>query len=200
MMTNAELALLGLIIECPRHGYEIEQVIKERGMREWTEVAFSSIYYILRKLERKELIESQLDKGPGKGPARKVYTITEPGMKAWYEATVEALSKPYRGSDPFLMGLAGLPAIPPDQAVAALRRHRDKLQERRDHVSQRWRAAGEHLPLFLDGMFDFSISVLQARMEWIEAFIVRVEDRVGGNDSSHQVKDFDGTPQGETTS
>jgi DNA-binding PadR family transcriptional regulator len=43
-MTNAELAILSLVAEQPRHGYEIEQVIEEREMREWTEIGFSSIY------------------------------------------------------------------------------------------------------------------------------------------------------------
>ena len=51
-MTNAELAILSLIGESPRHGYEIEQVIEARGMREWTEIGFSSIYYLLKKLEK----------------------------------------------------------------------------------------------------------------------------------------------------
>jgi DNA-binding PadR family transcriptional regulator len=183
MMTNAELALLGLIVESPRHGYEIEQVIVERGMREWTEVAFSSIYYILRKLETKELIRSRLDKGSGKGPARKVYEITEPGLKAWYEATVEALSTPNRGSDPFLVGMAGLPAIPPDQTTAALRRHKELLKKRRDHVNGRRQASGEQLPLFLDGMFDFSISMLEARIDWVESFITKIEQEGGRTDS-----------------
>ena len=43
MMTPAELAVLGLIVEQPRHGYEIEKVIEDRGMREWTEIGFSTI-------------------------------------------------------------------------------------------------------------------------------------------------------------
>ena len=47
LLTNAELAILSLIVEQPRHGYEIEQVIEQRGMREWTDVGFSSIYYLL---------------------------------------------------------------------------------------------------------------------------------------------------------
>ena len=51
-MTNTELAILGLIAEQPRHGYQIEQVIEERGMRNWTEIGFSSIYYLLKKLEK----------------------------------------------------------------------------------------------------------------------------------------------------
>ncbi|HUV26505.1 MAG TPA: PadR family transcriptional regulator, partial [Anaerolineales bacterium] len=59
-MTNAELAILSLIAEQPRHGYDIEQVIEARGMREWTEIGFSSIYYLLNKLEKDGMIESHL--------------------------------------------------------------------------------------------------------------------------------------------
>ncbi len=51
-MTPAELAILSLLAEQPRHGYGIEQVIDERGMREWTAIGFSSIYYLLNKLEQ----------------------------------------------------------------------------------------------------------------------------------------------------
>ena len=80
-MTNAELAVLSLVAESPRHGYEIEQVIDARGMRDWTEVGFSSIYYLLKKLENKSLIKSQHLKIDGRGPARKVYTITPDGQQ-----------------------------------------------------------------------------------------------------------------------
>ncbi|MGB3714615.1 MAG: hypothetical protein WA996_09320 [Candidatus Promineifilaceae bacterium] len=65
----------------------------------------------------------------------------------------------------------------------AIRKHRELLKERRDHVSQRWQAAGEHLPLFLDGMFDFSISILEARMEWVDSFIAKIEVKGGVTDS-----------------
>jgi len=33
MMTNAELAILSLVVEKSRHGYEIELVIEEREMQ-----------------------------------------------------------------------------------------------------------------------------------------------------------------------
>jgi DNA-binding PadR family transcriptional regulator len=55
-MTNAELAVLSLIAEQPRHGYDIEQIIEARGMRDWTEIGFSSIYYLLNKLEEAGMI------------------------------------------------------------------------------------------------------------------------------------------------
>ena len=43
-MTNAELAILSLIAETDRHGYEIEQVIKARGMRNGTQSGVGSSY------------------------------------------------------------------------------------------------------------------------------------------------------------
>ena len=44
ILQENELLILGLISEMPRHGYEIERVIAEREMREWTRIGFSSIF------------------------------------------------------------------------------------------------------------------------------------------------------------
>ena len=126
MTTNAELVILSLVAEKSRHGYEIEQVIEERGMREWTEVGFSSIYYLLKKLEKEGLIEGQLEEAE-RGPARKVFHITQTGIKVRKAALLEALSVPWQSYPPLMLGLGNLPAIPLDEAVAADRR-RDQAE------------------------------------------------------------------------
>ncbi|MEQ9246341.1 MAG: PadR family transcriptional regulator, partial [Nitratireductor sp.] len=59
-LTDAELLLLGLVAEMPRHGYELEQIIDTRGMREWTQVGFSSIYFVLGKLEKSGLVAAEV--------------------------------------------------------------------------------------------------------------------------------------------
>ena len=175
-MTNAELAILGLVMETPRHGYEIEQTIEERGMRDWTDVGFSSIYYILKKLEQRGLITSHKEPAPGRGPARKVYSITGQGQGAWYKATLEALSEPGMPSQSFLLGLAGLPAVPNAQAIPALREYKAKLEARRAGIETRWKDSGEDMPLFLDGMFEYSYRLVQTEIEWLEKFINKLED------------------------
>ena len=58
-VTDAELVLLGLLAEQPRHGYQLEAVVAERGVREWTALGFSSIYYLLNKLEPHGLVTSE---------------------------------------------------------------------------------------------------------------------------------------------
>ena len=40
-LTDAELLLLGLVAEMPRHGYEFDQVIEQRGTREWTQMGMA---------------------------------------------------------------------------------------------------------------------------------------------------------------
>src|SRR3989304_5788294 len=59
-MRNADLAVLGLLMEQPRHGYQIEQVIQERNMRDWTEIGFSSIYAILGRLLKQGHLQAPL--------------------------------------------------------------------------------------------------------------------------------------------
>jgi DNA-binding PadR family transcriptional regulator len=173
-MTNAELAILSLVAERPRHGYEIEQVIEERGMREWTEVGFSSIYYLLKKLERKGWVEGRLEEAE-RGPARKVFQATAAGLEARREALIEALSVPGQCYPPLQLGLANLPGIPPAEAVAALQQYREALAERQAHVQERWDSQ-KPLPTFVEAMFDYSITLIEAEKGWIEKLIQRIEE------------------------
>jgi DNA-binding PadR family transcriptional regulator len=175
-MTNAELAILSLVLESPRHGYEIEQVIEERGMREWTEVGFSSIYYILRKLQEHGWVESHLQQDIGPGPARNVFHITQSGLAAWREATLAVLATPARRSRPLLLGLNNLPAIPREDALAALKQHRILLVEQRDHLVRRVREQSP-LPYFVQAMFDYSLILVRSKLEWMGTLIGTLETK-----------------------
>lgn len=175
-MTNAELAILSLIAEKPRHGYQIEQVIEERGMREWTEVGFSSIYYLQKKLEKSGLIEGRTEQTEGRGPARKVFHITPAGAEALQTALFEALSVPRPRYTSFLIGVGNLPVLPPIEAVTALRQYREGLCSRLAHVQSR-REAQQPMPFFVDAMFEYSVTMIKAELTWIEKFIKQVEEQ-----------------------
>jgi DNA-binding PadR family transcriptional regulator len=169
MTTNAELAILTLLAEQPRHGYEIEAVIEERGMREWTEIGFSSIYYVLKKLEKAGLVQGRLAQ-TGQGPARKVYEVTPAGRDELRAAVLDALSAPRRCYLPLQLGLANLPGVPPEEALAALRQYRDALAERLAGVRARWEAQ-QPLPYFVEAMFTHSVALIEAELAWIKEFI-----------------------------
>lgn len=178
-MTNAELVILSLIAEQPRHGYQIEQVIEEREMRQWTALGFSSIYYLLNKLEDHNLIESHLEQASGKGPARKVYTITEYGWNAYQQAILESLAQPSRPESIFLLGMSNLPAVPRDDALTALRQYAMKLTDRERHLQERVHIGQGKFPYHVEAMFDFSLTMIQAELTWLYNFIQQMEVQNG---------------------
>jgi len=174
-MTNTELAILGLLIERPRHGYEIEQVITERGMRDWTDVGFSSIYYVLGRLEQAGLVVASAGAGHVGGPARKVYAPTSAGQIAWTDASLAVLSVPAAGNRPFLLGLAAVAGLPADRSAEAVRAYRDGLDARLAELTERHAAIGEQ-PWFVEALFDYGFAMIRSERAWVASF-VRTLDR-----------------------
>jgi len=173
-MTNAELAILSLTAEKPRHGYEIEQVIETRGMREWTEIGFSSIYYLLKKLEKAGLVESETVPSQGRGGARRVYQITNDGRAALRDATLNALSQPKNSYPTVLLGIANLPILPATETVTALHSYRDGLEERMAHINAQLEAQ-RPLPNHVELLFDYSLMIITAEKTWIDTLIQTME-------------------------
>ncbi len=173
-MTNAELAILGLVGESSRHGYEIEQVIEARGMREWTEVGFSSIYYLLKKLEKANWVESELIPIQGRGKARRVYRITASGRDALLAATLDALSHPQQTYPAVLLGVANLPFLNSDQAQNAFASYLAEVEIRLGHISAQL-AAQSPLPRHVRYLFDYSLAMLEAEKNWAKKIIQEME-------------------------
>jgi DNA-binding PadR family transcriptional regulator len=172
-MTNAELAILHLLLDKPRHGYEIEEVIEERGMREWTAIGFSSIYYLLNKLEKAGKVEKRAEDS-GRGPARKVFSLTPAGVAALREGALASLAGFQGDYQSLLMGLANLPLLSGEEALAALRQHRDGLAARREHIAGR-RQSQQPLPDHVETLFDYSLAMIDARLSWIRQFVEQIE-------------------------
>jgi DNA-binding PadR family transcriptional regulator len=170
-VTNAELAILSLVAERPCHGYEIEQLIEARGMRDWTEIGFSSIYYLLKKL-KKRLVWGQLEPA-ARGPARQVYRLTGAGDQAW-RAAVPMRSR--RRSTAIRRCSWGYRACRRSQPTGpgSFWRTTGCPEARLAHVQQR-RASQQPVPHFVDAMFEHSITLLQAEMAWLDRFIQQVE-------------------------
>ena len=89
------------------------------------------------------------------------------------------MAAPGQPNSSFLLGLAGLPGIQPDEAARALRIYRRAVLQRRDEVERAWQGQ-EHLPFFLEGMFEYSYNLLQTELEWLDRYIPRLESQMTG--------------------
>jgi DNA-binding PadR family transcriptional regulator len=173
-LKNAELAVLSLVAEKDMHGYEMESRIAERGMREWTEIGFSSIYRTLGALARRGLVESSLVPAPGKGAARRVYHITAAGRRTYLRGVRSALAEPLRLFPLLQQGLAGLPAVAPAAAAADLELYARSLGERRAGVQAKGRGAN---PFHVQAMFDYSDRMIGAEQEFVKELARRLRAR-----------------------
>lgn len=163
-LTNAEYAVLGLLMERPSHGYDLEKIIQTRGMREWTELAFSSIYFILNRLEKRGLAESQRD--PTKR-TRKIYGPTQSGKAAFQAATEKALAIPHPLYPSVLLGLSNWQTAPPGIGMKALGRRLDALIEIQMTVEAAARGAPVVQP-HVNAVFDYSLTQLRSEIEWLQ--------------------------------
>jgi DNA-binding PadR family transcriptional regulator len=174
-ITNAELGILSLVAEQPLHGYQIEQLIEERGMRDWTDIGFSSIYYILKKMEKQGWLKSHLKSIPQQGPARRVYTLTATGTLIWQKAALQALSDPIRPTSHFQLGLANLPLITKSLALKALDHYQTALFEREKIILSKKESYGKAIPNHVNAMFELSLAQIQIEREWLQDFIQKYQ-------------------------
>jgi len=166
VLTDAELTVLGLVAERPRHGYELDEVVSQRGMRDWTALGFSSIYYVLGKLRDKGLV-AEVEGERAHSKAKKTFTATEAGRKACAAAAEAAIAELRPVHPPVLVGLANSPAVPPARLAAALARRAEAVKERLAEV-RRAANAQENAPPFVRAIFDYSIAQLEAEARWLE--------------------------------
>ncbi|WP_433674832.1 PadR family transcriptional regulator [Microbacterium gorillae] len=161
-LTSAELTILGLVIEQPRHGYDLERLIEQRGIRQWTDIGFSSIYYVLAKLEKRGLVASDAAAGP---TSRRVMHATDAGRDQALAAVADLLEHARPAAHPFLLALANLDLVGTDYA-RALRARLEEVDARLAAI----RAAEQSqqpLPLAAREVFAYSLNQWEAERAWL---------------------------------
>ena len=143
-------------------------------MRDWTEIGFSSIYAGLAKLRKKGWVTAQVQSAEGKGPDRKVFTITDAGRSELTQAALNALRSPTRAYRNLELGLANLPGLPLEAAIEMLEGYRRDLSEKYRQVKLR---AGDTAgsPDHVQILFDLSLSAMQAELDWLERTLHRLQ-------------------------
>ena len=165
-LTDVELLVLGLVAEMPRHGYQLDQVIEQRGMREWTRVGFSSIYFVLGKLEGMKLVTARKSKGTiGHAKARKVYSVTKAGRRTLVDQTIAAIREVRPVYSSLLLGMINWSALQKEHALEALRVRHEAINAEIARLSA-IQVAQQPLPDHVEALFDYSIGQLKAEAEW----------------------------------
>jgi DNA-binding PadR family transcriptional regulator len=191
-MNEAELTLLSLLAEAPRYGHELQTLIDDRGLREWVTIGFSSIFYLLNKLEKHGLIvgEARADQS---GMPRKHYALTEAGRGVLQTAVADLLRQPHALGSGFELGLANLNVLKPVQVYRVLNHHRSDLRQRLSAIEQSYqryqKEETEHVDP-VDALYTHSLAIMQAELNWLNEFLADWLRRYPGVDKAANENDL----------
>lgn len=128
-LTLPDLVVLSLLSERPMHGYELNQELERRDVRDWAGISRPQVYYSLKKLARSGQV-TRAASGEGRtGPERQVFRITPVGRRALASALAREEWATQRPPPPFLTWMALSVHAEPADRLRLVRRRRAFLEE-----------------------------------------------------------------------
>jgi len=175
-LSNVETAVLGLLYEHHHYAYRLEEIIEKRRMRDWADLEFSSICSVLKGLEGKKLVKSEMGEVEGK-LSRKVYSITDEGRAVFLEKIKELISKKGNIIYPFDLGIANMNFLSHNEKIQSLELYLKSLEERIGFMDNSIRVQKENnVPYNFIAIFSRSNALLKAERDWVIEFIEKLED------------------------
>lgn len=160
----------------PVHGYDVRRELLSWSADKWANVQPGSIYHALRKLSEEGLLREVGTEQVGARPARTSYEITPKGMDEFQAQLRSQWWSLSPAPDPFMAAFAFLPALPRDEAAAALRNRAVQLSAGVKQLEVLLSA--DRLPAIPDHvawMWDLVIARSAAEIAWCERTAARVE-------------------------
>jgi DNA-binding PadR family transcriptional regulator len=164
---HKRLLLLGLLREGPRHGYELNQIVRAHGTI-YADLGRANIYYLLDRMAGEGLVDMEEVAGSrGSRGARLVYRITTTGRKRFTDllrSELTAYDPIHPGVDVAIV-LAG--SLPHPETIDLLRRRREVVAARQAEITAELGAvpADAVLPRIAS---DHLRSLIDAELAWID--------------------------------
>jgi DNA-binding PadR family transcriptional regulator len=166
------LVILGLLLQKPMHGYEIQTMIETSKMDQWANILSGSIYYALTKMEQEELIQTVAEERSG-ARLRKIYGITEKGKQEFlYLLRKNLQTPPHSLQSDFALSLNWISHIPAAEAIVMMKNAIETLEKRKEQ----WKYGKEQKlqhglhPIMAAG-FDNALEIMEADIRYLKRVI-----------------------------
>ena len=164
MSSDADIVVLSLLAEQPRHGYDLDRVIEQRGYRQWTSLAFSSVYYVLKRLAQRGLVEPD----EGHTGRRTVFRVTDAGQRELAAAAGERVLTPVPPTAGVRPAITAYSRLDDPELVAGLERRAQALRKTLEEL-RGLRAQGDEEHAL--AIFDYEILRQEADLTWTRTLL-----------------------------
>ncbi|WBB70983.1 PadR family transcriptional regulator [Micromonospora sp. WMMD812] len=175
------MMILGLVKWMqPVHGYDVRRELLSWNADKWANVQPGSIYHALRKLTEEGLLRAVATEQVGGRPARTTYEVTPKGDDEFETLLRGFWWKVQEVPDPFVAAFSFLPAMPREEAAAALRNRATQLgagvEWLRASLESDW--VRDTKPVHVAWMFELWSARAEAEIAWCARIAERIESGV----------------------
>ncbi|SCF36887.1 DNA-binding transcriptional regulator, PadR family [Micromonospora viridifaciens] len=175
------MMILGLVRWMqPVHGYDVRRELLSWSADKWANVQPGSIYHALRKLTDEGLLRTVSTEQVGGRPARTTYEVTAKGEDEFETLLRAQWWQLHEPPDPFVAAFSFLPAMPREEAAAALRNRanllRAGIESMRASLESEW--VRNTKPVHVGWMFELWSARAEAEMAWCVRVAERIESGV----------------------
>lgn len=172
-MHHQKMVVLGLISIGKKYGFQIEEFIDQIELRRWADIGSSTIYKVLKDLERAGDIAGR--KVPsGKGPARTEFHLTKRGKERLTGYILASLQSSATAHFDRIAGLFFLPLLPRGERADAIADVLADLDRNARRLDQHLEA--NHGDAIGDVIIEFYHAVNRAQIAAFE----KIGDRING--------------------
>lgn len=154
----------------PVHGYDVRRELLSWNADKWANVQPGSIYHALRKLTEEGLLREVATERVGGRPARTTYETTPKGVDEFETLLRQLWWGRHERVDPFAAALSFLPALPREEAVAALRNRvgllRAECEAAKAAIDSEW--LRQTKPVHVAWFMELNIARAEAEIAWCE--------------------------------
>jgi DNA-binding PadR family transcriptional regulator len=168
-LSNAEVALLGLLSEQSMYPYQIEQEVKYRDMRFWT-----SIYKLLRKLEKEGMVMRKNQISPG-NRLQKLYSLSDTGKAALLDSLDNILRLPEHARWQIDLGINNCHLLPKKNVREALLAYRKELRNKIECYHKLLKfLIDTKCPQHRHALAKRPVFLFEAEIKWVDSFLAEL--------------------------
>src|SRR5689334_7815395 len=165
-----ELAILGLLLESPMHGYELRKRLTGL-LGAFRAFSYGSLYPALRRMQGEGLIaENAAPAGTPVRRARRVYQLTDEGRRRFGELVSDTGPHNYT-DDGFGVHLAFFNRTPAEARMRILEGRRRQVEERREGLREAVARASSSFDRYTRQLHQLGLESSEREVKWLNDLI-----------------------------
>ncbi|MFC7960195.1 transcriptional regulator, PadR family [Rhodococcoides kroppenstedtii] len=164
-----ELAVLGLLLDSPMHGYELRKRLTGL-LGAFRAFSYGSLYPTLRRMQADGLIVENQASGGTVRRARRVYELTPAGRERFAELVADTGPQNYT-DDGFGVHLAFFGRTPAEARMRILEGRRRQVEERREGLRDAIGRATGPVDRYTRGLHQLGLESSEREVRWLNELI-----------------------------